>query len=397
MAIKSGQILHKGGSFVIDRIQTAGAGTLNIPEEKIYELGNYASVATVYDTPTLDFSLESQDVTCEVEALLLGLDPTAVAVDQVLSLDDAMPMDITSPFKANGAFNAIEGVVLPFLNLESSTYRFGVGSTANQSHSLKGDSIFYVPGSPYYQEFVNTGADTFSLSQTAVPYNYAGDTYYVLSAQLRDSSSGAFRRLFLTEDYTNTATSITLLDDLSTTFDTLCVTFGSLTEATFPQASTHAPPPAKPAAVRGKDVKLIVDGDVWSGVQSFEVTRALSLEEDQELGNPRFVSQEAADVPDVSGTVELKPLDPTDLFDKIRKIANVPSGEVVGTFSTTALSLSCEVRDPESGDLLKVLEVPDARFTVPGISGQVQSKLTVSLSFSSDGGVLDIINKKLMT
>jgi hypothetical protein len=47
MAIKGGQIIHAGnGVAVIDRIQTAGPGQLNIPTEKIYELGNYKSVAT---------------------------------------------------------------------------------------------------------------------------------------------------------------------------------------------------------------------------------------------------------------------------------------------------------------------------------------------------------------
>ena len=74
MAIKGGQILHVGnGVSVIDRIQTGGPGQLNIPTEKINELGNYKSVATVRDTPDLSFSLESYDVSTEVEAMITAL------------------------------------------------------------------------------------------------------------------------------------------------------------------------------------------------------------------------------------------------------------------------------------------------------------------------------------
>ena len=57
MAIKAGQILHDAEGYVIDRIQSAGVGSLNIPEEKIKELGNFNTVATVRDTSTFHLSL----------------------------------------------------------------------------------------------------------------------------------------------------------------------------------------------------------------------------------------------------------------------------------------------------------------------------------------------------
>lgn len=36
MAIKAGKIIHDVNGYVIDRIQTGGPDSLNIPEEKIY-------------------------------------------------------------------------------------------------------------------------------------------------------------------------------------------------------------------------------------------------------------------------------------------------------------------------------------------------------------------------
>ena len=43
MAIKAGQIIHTGDTVLVQRLQTAGPGNLNIPTQKIYELGNYKS------------------------------------------------------------------------------------------------------------------------------------------------------------------------------------------------------------------------------------------------------------------------------------------------------------------------------------------------------------------
>lgn len=101
MAIKGGQILHVGnGIAVIDRIQTGGPGQLNIPTEKINELGNYKSVATVRDTPDLSFSLESYDVSTEVEALI-----TDVYVGRSFA-DGVTTAAGTSLTSATGAFTS---------------------------------------------------------------------------------------------------------------------------------------------------------------------------------------------------------------------------------------------------------------------------------------------------
>lgn len=71
--LKGGAILTVGnGVTLIDRIQSAGPGSVNIPTEKVNELGNYKSVATIRDTPDLTFSYESWDTSTECEALLTG-------------------------------------------------------------------------------------------------------------------------------------------------------------------------------------------------------------------------------------------------------------------------------------------------------------------------------------
>lgn len=400
MAIKSGQILHVAGvgtGYVIDRIQSGGASNLNIPEEKIYELGNYQTVATVRDIPDLSFDLESFDVSTEWEAMLTGIDPTGVSAGQEFDFLESMPLDIISPFKdKGGAFTIIRGIAVPYLNLESLTYRFGVGQNATQQATLRGDGIYYIPGSPYLQEFtVTAGANqVYTLTNTAIPYIESGDTLHVLSACAKNPTTHAYKRLFYGTDYTNSSTTITVIDDLdSEGYTDLHVVYGSTTAATYSQ-SVHALASVKPAAVRAKDIDVYVSDGVstpslvrWSGVQNFEVTRRVNLDRDEEFGNARAVAQDY-DTADVTGSVTVKAADAEYLFQLIQQVANVPSNQVAGALTSTPLQVELRINHPDTGARIKTLYVSDARFQVPAIQGRVQQKLTTQFNFTSDGGNL---------
>ncbi len=402
MAIKAGQILHVAGlgtGFLIDRIQNGGASNLNIPEEKIYELGNYQTVASVRDTPDLSFDLESFDTSTEWEALLNGIDPTTVVEGQEFDFIDAVPLDIISPFKdKGGAFTIVRGIAIPYLNLESIAYRFGVGQNATQTATLRGDGIYYIPGTPYTQTFnITAGTNqVYNLAHTALPYIESGDTLYAISACAKNPSTGAYTRLDFGDEYTNTSTTITTIDDLSTDgYTKLHVVFGSATTATYDQ-SVHPTDTVKPAAVRAKDIDILIsDGAAtpalvrWKGVQSVEVNRRVNIDRDEELGNPRIVAQDY-DTADVTGTIEVKPETAEYLFSLIQQVANVPSGEIAGALTSTPLEVEIRISHPQTGDRLKTLYISDARIQVPGVQGRVQQKLTVQFPFTSDGGNLKV-------
>jgi hypothetical protein len=399
MAIKAGQILHDANGFVVDRIQTGGVSNLNIPEEKIYELGNYETVATVRDIADLSFEVESLDVSTEIESLLLGKDPTASVDGSEFDFIEALPLDVISPFKASGAFNIVKGIAVPYLSLESSTYRFGVRQNSTQSFTLKGDSVYYVPGTPKYQEFtlVNNTL-TYNFAQTALKYVESGDDIYALSACVKNESTNAYKRLFFGTDFTNTSAGITTLADwFDEGYTKLHVVYGTATAATYSQA-VHQDASVKPAAVRGKDIDVyLTDNSLatpalarWSGVQSFEVTRRVNLEADEEFGNYHYVAQDY-DTADVTGSITVKPVDTSDLWAKIHQIANVPTTtEIVGPYTAAPLGLELRVSHPDTGVRLKTLYVEDAKFTLPNVQGQVQQKVSVTFNFTSDGGNLKV-------
>lgn len=407
MAIKAGSLLHIGNdTVVLDRLQTAGPGNLNIPTEKIYELGNYESVATIRDIPDLAFTMESFDVSAEVEAFLLQVDPT-VATEYDLAL--ARPVDIASQFKAGkeaaAPFNIISSVGMPYLALESASYRFGLRDNARQTFGLRGDSIFYNPGSTYIDSFAGTDTPGQAVATTHPAYRYvdANGPRRVLAVIVGD------RRLTPGADYTladgpvangAAVVTVTILAAVPAT-EAIRVMYASPDVRAYPQ-SVHQDTTVKPAAVRGKDIDVYVGGydpgDVagsqpnkFTSVQAANVDWRVTLERDEEFGNYHAVAQDF-DVPTVNGSVDVKPRDPAEMFRFIRKITGVTSPtDVVGPNNAVPLPLDIVIKDgANAGATLKRLHVPDARFSVPGYSGRVQQKLTVTLPFESDGGALTI-------
>ena len=399
MAIKSGQILHDAYGFVIDRIQTAGVGNVNIPQEKIYELGNYQTVATVRDIPDLSFDLESLDMSCEIEALLTNADPGSLSAGQKFEFTKHVPLDIISPFKSgNGAFDIVKGLAVPYLTLESAGYRFGVGQSGSQQFSLRGDSIYYVPGAPVYEEFAAAGTGPYTLTDDALAYQESGTTIYVLGV-CYVTSTGAYKRLFHGSDYSDTSTAFTLAV-APPAGSTIRVVYGTDNAKTYNQA-VHQDATVKPAAIRAKDIDVYVQSDPsnaasaltrWASVQSFEANWRVNLDNDEEFGNTHYVAQDY-DQAEVNGSVTIKPRDMDDLFTRIRQIAGLTAtNEVIGALSSKPLKMELRVNHPDTGARIKTLYIPDARFTVPAVQGRVQQKLETQLSWESDSGVIEVYN-----
>jgi hypothetical protein len=415
VSIKAGQILHDAYGFIIDRIQTGGATSLNIPEEKVYEVGNFNAVGTVRDSPDLSFDLETFDATTEIEALLTYIDPTTVTAGDMFDLSTAVPMDVISPFKdAWKVYTSAHGVIIPYLTLESSSYRFELRGNHTQRHTLRGDSYFFVD-SPIYEEFDGDGTTTdfaFTLAP-AQPYNYQGKTQFVLGASVC-MPDRTYERLFLDDDYTNTASGFTLIDPaVAPAGSVIRVVYGAEGQSmNYPQTvnSLVAPrmvpaPPVlpgvadgdtKPAALRGRNVDVYIGSTDatpiftrWTSVQSAEINWSVTLDKDEEFGNAQYVAQDH-DVPECSGNVVVRPRNPDELWSKVYQVTNVAPGEVAGPLTSVALPMEIRLSDPDSGQRLKTLYVPDARFKPPAIEGRVQSKAEPTFEWTSDGGILEV-------
>lgn len=397
MPIYAGSIIHRNSTFIIDRLQSAGPGEVNIPEEKIYEVGNFQTVATVYDTPELTFDMESLDLgSCETEAIICGQAPGATTAGERFEFLKSMPFHVVAPFKdARGVFTSVRGAAVPFLTLSSASYRFGVGQSSTQSFSLSGDAVYYTEGAPRHLVIPLVAATTsYPLGFTAVgAFVSGGNTQLVYDAFVRNPSTQDVKRLRYGVagtggDYIATATTVVLNTSQQELGYTELHVICAIATETIPQ-SDNADITVKPAAIRGKDIDVFIGGVRWTGVQSLEATWQAQLDPDRELGNPSDVSR-GFDVPEVTGSLTLRPLSVAEFFARLHTITGVPGIQTMGPSITVPLPMEARVRHPDTGAVLKTLYVPDARFKVPGYAPNANSKTDFTLNFNSDGGLLDV-------
>lgn len=246
MAIRGGSVIHVGNNAVlVSRLQTAGPGTVNIKRTTIYELGNYLSVGQVSEIPDLSFAMESFDASCAMEALLLDV---PVGTTHSYDLAKAKVLNVKSAFKpgqtATSPFDTVGSAAIPCLHTESVSYKFGVGATdATQSATLKGDSLFYNPGSTYVQGVAGTGSSGQSIVTAHPAYAIVENG---VQRRTLAVTAGEKRLLFGT-DYTETYGSVTAEAAVTTltitaavaSTDKIYVSYASPDVESFPQ-SVHA-------------------------------------------------------------------------------------------------------------------------------------------------------------
>lgn len=395
MAIKAGQILHVGGGFVVDRIQSAGAGSINVNTERIEELGNYNAVATLRDTPDLSFEMETVDMSTELHQLLFGA-ASGDAAGTVYAVEtDLVPLNILSPFKAQGAFNSVRGLIIPFLNVESLAWSSSLDNVVALTVGLRGDSIYYVPGGVY--------EETFDGDAIVTVFTYGGGTGGVAGPSLKTVVGGVDWfvldvmvdnvRLRRDIDYTDTNSAITFTSAPATGTDNIRIVYGNAAEPTY-GTGVHKPvATGAPAGVKARFVEIQFGGGqtVWTGLQSASMEWRATLERDEELGNPLVVDQDF-DVPDVTGSFTMKAATAANLFDQILAIQGITSPDIVNAIEEPPqVDLRFLIKDPEDGTTLQTLQVPDAQFDPVAISGQVGSKLEVDFAFTSAGGDLNVV------
>ena len=392
MAIKGGQILHVSNGFIIDRIQTGGVTGLNVNEDRLEELGNYEAIGTLRDIPDLTFEIESFDVTTELESVLTGGDNMEAAGTE-FDLSTFIPIDIISPFKGSGQVFTIDGgVIVPFLSLESMSYSFSLTDPSTMTATMRGDSVFYLPNaSPYYETFDGDGIVTvFAFTDgPALKSTIGGLEYYALSVMVDQQDGEGWIRQRLVTDYTNQAADFTFLTAPATGTDNIKVVYGSAVQATYLQAIHNT---ADPAGIRGRDIFVKLDSNDWLGVQSANVDWSVTLERDEEFGNPQIVAQDF-EVPEVTGSITMKPSDIDALFTQIQEAAGV-TGTDLPNATEDPPELEVEIKIVDStGSTTKTLRIPEAKFVLPQIQGQVGTKLEQDFSFTSATGSLQIFKE----
>lgn len=405
MSIRAGQLaLTHNGELLLERVQTAN-GQLNVPTQVIKELGNPRSVATVRDTPDLTYTLNSFDATVAVETWLTGINISGATGADLVNIQGRNL--ITQLRSGNGtatADNVINGsFVAPAVLAERISYRFAVQENSTMDITLRGDAQFINPGPAYVQSAMGTGASgqTIALSHVAGSWDDSSGTHYALGVICNG------QRMTPDVDYTESLTgsgayrSVTIhLTATYATTDTIEAIYFSNVALSISSDDFDDDSNDYPAALRGKSVQVYIGGytpgDIpgsqvnrWTGVRSATAEWAQQVSGDYELGNAYAYNREGDDIPTVTGSITIRPTDVDALLTRLRTITGVAADKAITADNAEPLTLDIVLKAAD-GSTLKRLHIEDARFTIPGLNGQVGQKVDFELAYTSDEGTLEV-------
>jgi len=412
MTILAGTILHVGGNNIIDRLQSAGFGNTKMPIEAIREAGNLNIVDKVPGEPDYTFTMESFDVSTEIEAWLIGevgggtvntapgsADPAGTEY-QIDGVHTGF-VNITSPWRdpLSSGGNILAGHIVPGYFPTRLTYKYGVKDNASETLDLQGSTFYYNQSPPVEDYFTGTGSQvTFSTTDNAVPYREYG------------AGGTTFRSVFgvivagnlMTKniDYTTTPTNGTT-GIASVTFN-VAPAAGATVKFCYFTTSTRAYPTSlnaaavvKPAAVRGRNICVFLGSGSSraqvGGVQSATVEYSVKGQVERELCTYDITGYTVLQT-DVTGSVVVRAHSIAQLYQVLTETTGLSLGaEVAGWLNINPTPMSIKIQNPRvPAQILKTIYVSDCLFDMPDPSVKVNTAMDFTLNFESQTGTMSV-------
>lgn len=412
MSIQAGTLIYVGGNAVIDRLQSAGLGNVRVPVDVIREIGNPQIVDKVPQDPDFTFTMESFDVSTQLEAWLTGqvgdgtiagapgaADPAGTAYH--IDTDHCQYVNVCSPWRdpTSSASQVNFGHLIPGFYARRVRYQFGVSDNASEQVELNGGSFYYQANAPVEEYATGNGTiKNFTTSSAAVPYREGGAAGTTFRSVFGVCVNGQLmvNNVDYTQSPTNSPSPATAtISFINAPPASAKIKFAYFTTATknYPQ-SVHATAVVKPAAVRGRNICAYIGSGsarvLIPGVQSanLEYTVDGTLEYE-------FCQQEAVGFnitgTDVTGEVVSRARDANQLAQLISNVQGVSSAEVFGWLNTHPVNLAVEIHDPKApANILKTLVVSDAIFDAPDTPARVNTPTDFTFGWQSQSGTYTV-------
>jgi hypothetical protein len=410
MSVNAGSIITVSGRTVLQRVQSSGLGTVRIPVDTIREVGNELVVDKVPTEPDFTFTLESLDVSCDIEAMLHGKVASGAS-----GAADADPdgteypwagtqcVNIASPWKSRqtsaSAGVVVAGHIIPGYYPTRIRYAFGVTDNATTTVELSGGSYYEGKFAPVEETVTGDGSTVaFVTTDPAVRHRKGGvqgTTFRSVFGVLVDGVP-----MIEGSDYTTTgggpassASAVTITFTVAPgAGKSVRYMYFTTAAKSYPQA-VHKSAVVLPGAVRGRNICVSVASGGSSTWQKFPNVQTVSLEAtvasdvERELCNEEQVGRTVNGI-DCTGDVVYRGRDADAVFATLKRLTGVDTDEeVLGFINTNPVRLKIEIQNPKNpGQILKTLYVADAQFDIPDVPARVNTPVDFTLGWQSQSG-----------
>lgn len=363
-------------SMDVARIQRLTMNT-DVPMTDVYQLGSPTKAGTAMDIPAITLSFSLFDTSIKAFSVLTGTDPTAYPA-QGVDISNLQEVDAIIYVKDASVSDYVKSAHAKRLQIRDFTFNYSVEGESTEDYNLVGSEKRWFKNDVIVDRFV-TGTTTFNLTQTPIQLKNGN---YLLSV-IMDGG-------YLTEVAAGPATGeYSVAGTVVTTFDSrqnqvLIVYHANPAGSNWSDVSDTS----FPAAVRGKDVKIIIAAEDIPRVQSVTVNGNLNVQNVREMGNDFMVGYQRQ-VPTVEGTITVLDTD-TELLDLFLS-GSINSGDtefIVGSECTASgVDLKIRVLDPcddTNATVLKTIYIPNVVIAGDSYTSSVNQNAQQTFNWRSD-------------
>jgi hypothetical protein len=376
------RVVGPTGEFKASRIQKLDINA-NIPSTDVDELGNNLHAGVVTGTPEVTATFSAMDVSVKIFAALTGTDATAYPA-QGVSISQLGEVDIVGQVKDAKLADYIKSVHGRRLQITGFNYTYNVTGESTEEYTAQGSEKRWFKNDITVDKFA-TGTTSFTLTETPIQLkngNYALSA--ILDGVYLDEVSGAPA----TGQYRVVGTTLTTGDSRNSQLVVVYHTNPAGTNWTYISDSMI------PAAVRGKNVPVLIGVNNIQRVQSVTIRGNFPNQKIEEMGNTSVVGYTTMPA-QVTG-------DLTVLDTDLELIALLQTGSLnpadtefpLCGYTVSGLSLELQIQDPTntctpSGlGVLKTVYIPQISITSEGHSTNVGNNAQQTFGFKSVDGNL---------
>lgn len=342
----------------------------NLPNTTINELGNPRHAGIVTDIPEVTATFQAFDVSHKIFAILTGSSVNAYPPSGV-DVSELGFIDLIGYVK--GTTDILKCVHAKYMRITDFTFTYAVGGESTEEYTCAGSEKRYLANDVIVDSgYLNVSGE---LSLTYAP-NQLKNNNYLLSLIL-DGEWKTEGTEFSVAVQKITVSGGGASNYVLAVYHTLSgvMPWSDISDATVP------------AAIRGKNVPMMIDVEHMYRVQSVTIRGTFPNTKIVEMGNISIVGY-VVDPPDISGDITV--LDTDNEIVALLTTGSKSDADGYGEFGVDeyeerTLGLQVQLKDPaDNTTIKKTIKIPAMRITSDGTTANVGGQLTQTFAFMSN-------------
>jgi hypothetical protein len=308
------RVVGPKNSLLLPRVQRLSLNADN-PSTIVDEIGSSSHAGESKDVPSVTLSFSAFDVGIKIFSVLTGTDWNAYPAAGV-DISKLGELDAILYVKSPTVSDYVKSGHAKRLQIRDFSYSYSVDGESTEDYNAMGSERRWFAYDVVVDRFL-TGTTSFTLTQTPVQLKNGNNALSVIldGEYLKEVATAP-----ATGEYRLVGTTLTTGD--SRTSQVQVVYHANPVGSNWSDVSETL----MPAAIKGKDVKIVVAANNMPRVQSITINGSMNVQAVNEMGNPAKIVGYQSQIPTVEGTITVLDTD----------------NELVSLFSTGALASGVE-------------------------------------------------------